>query len=218
MPGQNINNYYFNKFDAFLSEQNYFDITLSSDNGGYNSEVIFSDKLIGENNGNILPLNIDFNSAISNQKSTLSWGEFYSGNTLVSKNYYNPKNEDLTCFTATTLCDIGLTATDNGLYDKMSGQTLTFTMGINDNEKFNPHYYDRRFKMHPITGYTESPNERFSGNTKKQYIISYQNLILMLVITMNFMEVFIRDFINYRDMIMKFYLKDLIRDGLLSSY
>jgi len=167
MPGQNINNYNFNKLDAKLSEQKYFDITLSSDKEGYDSESIFSKKLIGEENGNFLPVNIDFNSSISNQKDTLLWGRYYSGNTIISKNYYNPNNDDLSCETATTLCDIGLTATDNGLYDKMTGETLTFTMGINNSEKFNPHYYDRRFKMHPITGYTESPNERFSGNTKR---------------------------------------------------
>ena len=93
--------------------------------------------------------------------------KFYSGNTLISKTYYNPNNEDLSCKTATTLCDIGLTATDNGLYDKMSGESVTFTMGINDFEKFNPHYYDRRFKLHPVTGYTSAPNQRFSGNTKE---------------------------------------------------
>jgi len=167
MPGQNINNYNFNKLDARLSEQKYFDITLSSDKEGYNSEVIFSKKVIGEDNSTLLPINIDLDSTLCNQKSTLSWGNYYSGNTLISKTYYNPNNDDLSCETATTLCDIGLTATDNGLYDKMSGESLTFTMGINDNEKFNPHYYDRRFKLHPVTGYTNSPNQRFSGNTKQ---------------------------------------------------
>ena len=49
----------------------------------------------------------------------------------------------------------------------MSGESITFTMGINDFEQFNPHYYDRRFKLHPVTGYTNSPNQRFSGNTKE---------------------------------------------------
>ena len=47
MPGQNINNYYFNKLDAKLSEHGYFDITLSSDKDGYDTEVVFSDKIIG---------------------------------------------------------------------------------------------------------------------------------------------------------------------------
>jgi hypothetical protein len=167
MSGQNIKNYYFNRFDAKLSEIGNYDITLSSNYDGYDSEVVYSTKLIGENDGNRLPVNIDFNSALSNQKDVLLWNTFYSGNTVISKNYYNPNNEDLSCKTATTLCDIGLTATDNGLYGSMTGQTLTFTMGINDFEKFNPHYYDRRFKIHPVTGFTSSPNHRFSGNTKQ---------------------------------------------------
>ena len=167
MPGQNINNYFFNRFDAHLSEQKSFDITLSSDYDGYNSDVVFSEKLIGENNGNILPVNIDFDSSLSNKKDTLSWGQFYSGNTIVSKNYLNLKNDNLSCETATTICDIGLTATDNGLVTEMTGETITFTMGINDNEKYNPHYYDRRLKLHPVTGFTESPNVRFSANTKQ---------------------------------------------------
>ena len=177
MPGQNINNYNFNKLDARLSEQKYFDITLSSDKDGYDSEVIFSKKVIGEDNSTLLPINIDLNSALCNQKDTLSWGNFYSGNTLISKTYYNPNNIDISCETATTLCDIGLTATDNGLYDKMTGESLTFTMGINEDEKFNPHYYDRRFKMHPVTGFTSSPNHRFSGNTKQTLysIVSKEN-------------------------------------------
>ena len=38
-------------------------------------------------------------------------------------------------------------------------------MGIRDDYKFNPLYYDRRFKMRPVTGYTQSPNTRFSGLT-----------------------------------------------------
>lgn len=165
MPGQNIKNYYFNRFDAKLSEIGNYDITLSSNYDGYDSEVVYSTSLINEDDGNKLPVNIDFNSILSNQKTTLVWNSYYSGNTVLSKNYYNPNNEDLSCKTATTLCDIGLTATDNGLYDSMTGQTLTFTMGLNDSEMFNPHYYDRRFKMHPVTGYTSSPNHRFSGNT-----------------------------------------------------
>ena len=62
MPGQNIKNYYFNRFDARLSQRDNFDITLSSDYDGYDSEVVFSTKLIGEDNGNVLPVNIDLNS------------------------------------------------------------------------------------------------------------------------------------------------------------
>lgn len=167
MLGQNINNYYFNKLDVKLSDINNNDITLSSDKNGYDSEVVFSTGLIGENNGNLLPINIDLNSAKTNQKNTLSWNTYNPKNTIVSKNYYNPNNDDLTCFTATTLCDIGLTGTDNGLCDSMTGKSLTFTMGLYDYVNHDPLTYDRRFKMIPVTGYTQSPNHRFSGNTKQ---------------------------------------------------
>jgi len=167
MPGQNIKNYYFNRYDVRLSQKDNFDITLSSDYNGYDSEVVYSNKLIGEDNGNILPVNIDLNSVFSNQKLNLSWGEFNVNNTILSKNYYNPNNEDLSCKTETTVCDIGLTGIDNGLYPEMTGQTLTFTMGVNNYINYDPHYYDRRLKLHPVTGYTSSPNHRFSGNTKE---------------------------------------------------
>jgi len=171
MLGQNINNYYFDNLKASLSGIKSYDITLSSDKKNYNSEVVFSDNLIAENNGNKLPINIDLNSIISNQKLNLTWNNYYSGNTLVSKNYYNPDNEDFTCLTATTLCDVGLTGIDVGLYDSMTGQTLTFTMGINESKTFDPHYYDRRFKMHPIGSFANNPNHRLSGNTKTVYNI-----------------------------------------------
>jgi hypothetical protein len=103
MPGQNINNYYFKKLLGKLSEQDYYDITLSSDKDGYDSNVVFSNNLTWIDNGNLLPINIDLNSILSNQKQDLLWDFYYSGNTLISKNYYNPNNEDLSCETATTL-------------------------------------------------------------------------------------------------------------------
>lgn len=171
MFNQNINNYYPKQKKVKLDGRGYFDLTLSNDGGDYDTDVIFSTELIGENDGNILPINIDLNSTESSQKLVLLWNEYNTGNTLVSKNYYNPNNEDFTCLTATTLCDIGLTGIDNGLYDKMTGETLTFFMGINDDEKFNPHYYDRRFKMHQVGTYANSPNYRLIGNKKTVYNI-----------------------------------------------
>ena len=175
MPSQNINNYYFNRYDIKLDYSSYFDLTLASDERDYDEEVVFSNNIIAVNDGNRLPVSIDLNSYLSNQKLTLFWNVNNSGNTLVSKNYYNPNNDDLFCETATTVCDIGLVGTDNGLYDKMSGQSLTFTMGINDFEKFNPHYYDRRLKLHPVWSYADWPNHRFSGNSKTVYNIISKN-------------------------------------------
>ena len=170
MATQSINNYYFNKYDIRLDSSSYYDLTLAADERGYDEEVVFSNDIIAANDGNRMPINIDLNSIISNQKQTLLWNQYYSGNTLVSKNYYNPNNEDLSCYTGFSgLCDVGLVGTDNGLYTKMSGETLYFTKGLIDGVTspyyYHPHYYDRRMKFHPVTGYTSSPNTRFSGIT-----------------------------------------------------
>jgi len=175
MSSQNINNYNFNRYDIRLDYSSYFDLTIASDERDYDEEVVFSKKLIAEDDGDRLPVYIDLSSNLSNQKMRLLWNVNYTGNTLVSENYYNPKNIDLFCESATTLCDIGLVATDNGLYDKMTGETITFTMAINDFEKWDPHYYDRRMKFHPVTSYADWPNHRFSGNSKTIYNIVSKN-------------------------------------------
>ena len=180
MASQNINNYYFNRYDLKLDYSSYFDLTLASDERDYDEEVVFSTDLIANTDGNRLPINIDLNSANSNLKQTLKWNKYYSGNTVVSQNYYNPNNVDLTCFSAYTgLCDVGLVATDNGLYDKMTGQTLYYKMGVEDNPyyKFHPHYYDRHMKLHPVTSYAQWPNFRFtgSGNNTLYNIVSKED-------------------------------------------
>jgi len=180
MASQNINNYYFNRYDLKLDYSSYFDLTLASDERDYDEEVVFSTDLIAESDGNRLPINIDLNSFKSNQKETLLWNTYYSGNTVVSKNYYNPNNVDIKCFSAYTgLCDVGLVATDNGLYDKMTGQTLYYKMGVETNPyyKFHPHYYDRHMKLHPVTSYAQWPNFRFtgSGNNTLYNIVSKEN-------------------------------------------
>ena len=168
MASQNINNYYFNRFDLRNTFYSYNDIFLVSDEKDYDTEVVFSSEVIAYNDGDRLPIYLDFNSSGSSQQLEIQYGDFNTGDTVVSLNYYNPLNLDLTCLSAFTgTCDVGLVATDNGLYTKMTGETLFYTMGIRDDYKFHPYYYDRRFKMHPITGYTESPNVRFSGNTDR---------------------------------------------------
>jgi hypothetical protein len=90
-----------------------------------------------------------------------------SGNTLVSLIFYNPLNQDLNCLTASTLCDIGLTGIDNGLVPQMTGETINYTMGLfTGSSKWDRYHFDRRTKLFQVTGYTNPPNERFSGNTK----------------------------------------------------
>ena len=167
MSQQNIREYNYRKWYIRPSGQN-LDVNLASDERNYNEEVVFSTNLIAQNDGNRLPISFDLNNSGSSQLFVLNYGIYNSANTLVSLNYYNPNNENLDMFTASTLCDIGLTGIDNGLVDRMSGKTISFTMGLLDDvDKFNRYDFDRRFKMFQVTGYTDPPNERFSGNTDR---------------------------------------------------
>lgn len=167
MPTQNLNTYYYPKYKSFLNTSQYFDLTLAADERDYDEEVVFSTDIIGANDGTRLPIRLDLNDTGSCPQLTMTFDNFYTGATLVSKNYYNPNKLDLSCLSAFTgTCDVGLTATDNGLYTGMTGQTLYYTMGVRDDYKFHPHYYDRRMKLHMVTGYTLSPNQVFSGRPK----------------------------------------------------
>ena len=184
MAQQNINQFNFKKW-YIKPVPKIFDICLASDERDYNEEVVFSTQLIGYNDGNRLPIYFDLNNPLSSQELTINYGQFLSGNTLVSLNYYNPLNEDLNCLTASTLCDIGLTGIDNGLVPQMTGETINYTMGLfTGSSKWDRYYFDRRTKLFQITGYTNPPNERFSGNTKQTlynmvsksgYTITYYN-------------------------------------------
>ena len=165
MAQQNINQYNFNKW-YIKPVRKIFDICLASDERDYNEEVVFSTDLIAQNDGNRLPIYFDLNNSGSSQQFEIQYGQFLSADTLVSLNYYNPENVDLNCLTASTLCDIGLTGIDNGLVPQMTGETINYTMGLfTGSSKWDRYYYDRRQKLINITGYTNPPNERFSGNT-----------------------------------------------------
>ena len=165
MAQQNINQYNFNKWYV-KPTRNIFDICLTSDERNYNEEVVFSTNLIAKNDGNRLPIYFDLNNSLSSQLFSMSYGNFYSGNTLVSLNYYNPNNVDLICLTGNSLCDVGLTGIDNGLVPQMSGETIYFNMGLNTGQtKWDRYHFDRRTKLIPITAYTNNVN-RFSANTK----------------------------------------------------
>ena len=165
MSQQNIREYDYKKWFIKPTGQN-LDLNLSSDERNYNEEVVFSSNIIGYNDGNRLPIYFDLDNTDSSQQNTIEFGQYDVSNLLVSLNYYNPNNDDLNLFTASTLCDIGLTAIDNGLVTEMSGETISFTMGLlTGSSKFDRYSFDRRFKMFSVTGYTTEPNQRFSGNT-----------------------------------------------------
>jgi hypothetical protein len=163
MSYQNINQYNFKKL-YLLNRSEIQDFCLASDERDYNQDVIFSPYIIGINDGNVLPFSFDLNNSGSSELFVLNYGDYNFDNNLVSLNYYNPENKDLTCFSSETICDIGLTGIDNGLVTEMTAQTITVTNGLlPDSQKFNRLDFDRRLKLHQVTGFTQSPNIRFSG-------------------------------------------------------
>ena len=174
MAYQNINQYAFKKW-YLKPVYSSFDMSLASDERDYNQEVVFSNEVIGFYDGNILPINIDLNSSQSCQQLTLNYGEYNYNNIVVSSNFYNNDNLDLSLFTASTICDIGLTGIDNGLVTGMTGQSITVTNGIDYSQTFNRNFFDRRFKMFQVTGYTSPPNNVFSGSSSQTFyeMVSY---------------------------------------------
>lgn len=142
------------------------DICLASDEREFNQDVVFSPLLIGEDDGNVMPFRFDFNSSGTTlcQTSTCN----FDSDTIVSENYWNPDgiNPNL-CPSASTLCNVGLTGIDNGLVKQISGETIDITTGIytNINDKFSRYKYDRRFKMHPITGFTTTANRLWNDDS-----------------------------------------------------
>ena len=143
MSSQNINSYYFPNYAMTINFGRYFDLTLTSNQNDFDQEVVYSTNIIAVEDGNRLPIYIDLSNTGTTTQPTINFGDYVSGNTLVSKNFYNPTGDDFLCYTGyTELCDIGLVGTDNGLYQSMSGQTLYVKKGIDNTNKFNPHYRD----------------------------------------------------------------------------
>jgi hypothetical protein len=165
MAQQNINQYVYPKLRLNIVNES-MDISLSSDELDYNREVIFSPYLIAQTYGNRLPISFDIDNPLSVQNLTLNYKNYNSNNIFVSENYYNPEEKDLTCFSSSTACDIGLTGIDNGLVDVMSGVSINYTNGLfDDSLKFDRLHFDRRLKLFQVTGYT-SQYEKFSGISK----------------------------------------------------
>jgi hypothetical protein len=173
MSYQNINQYVFRRL--YLKPlKEITDISLASDEKDYDQEVIFSPLLIGENDGDRMPLKFDFNS--SGTTDCVNCGIF-NKNTIVSENYWNPLDLDLVnCGVITEICDVGLTGIDNGLVNRFSGETIELNSGLytSRTDRFSRYKYDRRFKMHPITGFTTSLNRLLNDNSYT-YDVSFDN-------------------------------------------
>jgi hypothetical protein len=172
MAYQNINQYNFRRL-GLIPVNEITDICLASDEKDYDQEVIFSPLLIGEDDGNRMPFKFDFNNSATTicQTSTCS----FDYDTIVSENYWNPTNINPNfCPVVTELCDVGLTGIDNGLVKKMSGETIELTTGLytTSADTYSRYKYDRRMKMHPITGFTTTENRLWNDNSYT-YNLSY---------------------------------------------
>jgi hypothetical protein len=165
MAYQNINQYNFRRW-GIRPVNEITDICLASDEKDYDQEVIFSPLLIGEVDGNRMPFKFDFNSTGTTicQSGSCS----FDNDVIVSENYWNPDDIDPNfCPKVTDLCDVGLTGIDNGLVKKMSGETIQITTGLytNNSDKYSRYKYDRRMKLHPITGFTTTQNRLWNDNS-----------------------------------------------------
>jgi hypothetical protein len=175
MAYQNINQYNFRKW-GIKPVNEITDICLASDERDYDQEVVFSPLLIGELDGNRMPFKFDFNSSGTTLCQTSACSFDYQ--TIVSENYWNPDDIDPNfCAITTELCDVGLTGIDNGLVQNMSGETIEITTGLytNTSDKFSRYKYDRRMKLHPITGFTTTQNRLWNDNSYT-YDLNYQNV------------------------------------------
>ena len=151
MPSQNLNSYYFPKYSIKLEYGQYFDFTLAADERDYDEEVVFSPNIIAKDDGNRLPINIDLDNSGNTLQSVITFGNYIFNNTLISSNYYNPNNLDFSCYTAYTgICDVGLVATDNGLFTGLTGQTLYYIKGIDDTYKLRQNIEDLLQLDNPI--------------------------------------------------------------------
>lgn len=166
MASQNINQYVYPNWGVKLVNESY-DMSLTSDEQGYNQEVVFSPYLIAQTYGDRLPVYFDIDNPLTSQGLTLTYKNYNRNNIFVSQNYYDLESLDFNCFTGSSSCDIGLTGIDNGLVDVMTGQTINLINGLlDDSLKFTRLNFDRRLKLFQVTGYTSSPNVRFSGFDK----------------------------------------------------
>ena len=171
MAYQNINQYNYRKIGLKPVDE-ITDFCLADDARDFHQEVIFSPLLIAETDGNRMPFNFDFNSTGTTISPLV--GDFLY-DTVVSENYYNPTEVDPNfCPVTTEICDVGLTGIDNGLTTQISGITMTAYTGLYTTtaETYNRYSYDRRFKMHPISGNTTTENRLWDDNSYS-YGLSY---------------------------------------------
>jgi len=178
MGTQNLLNYYFNKLDAKLNYSSYYDFYLASDEKNYNTEVVYSDNVIGYDNGDVLPVWFDLNSTGSSQQPTLTGmcdttQDSYQNNSdtgtpqsIVSLNYWPAALVGCDCpYTSTTdgtfsVPNINLTGIDNGLVTGMTQTNgpIKLYKNLPTSLKFHPLTRGENMKMQQVSASSYSPN------------------------------------------------------------
>jgi len=165
MGTQNLNNFYFNKLDSKLNYSEYYDLFLASDEKDFNTEVVWSNSIIGYNDGDSLPVWIDLaDTNCGTQPTTSCEFQYPTGNTptylsnsayypfvILSKNHWSkaksccdcPYSGDSGGFSGSgyydELYDIQWTGADNGLFPPESiqgGQSLVLWCDIPNTSGF----------------------------------------------------------------------------------
>ena len=201
MGTQNLNNYSFNKVDAKISYDSYYDLFLASDEKDYNAQVLYSNNIIDYGDGDKLPVLIDLNDGdCSEQPNTSCSYQFNTGDTLtyyvnqnyrpfvvISKNQWSKAKSQCDCPTGTSprLIENGFwTSLDNGLLNisSVTNTIITLFDTIPTPSQFDVFAYDKRFKMHQVKAFghpTPSINTFFTDTTildKQDHSGYYQEL------------------------------------------
>tara|TARA_R110000765_G_scaffold78397_2_gene154050 strand:- start:662 stop:3319 length:2658 start_codon:yes stop_codon:yes gene_type:complete len=177
MGTQNLNNYYFNRLDTKINYSSYYDLFLASDEKDYNQEVMWSNNIIGYNDGDRLPVWIDLTASTCSTQPVTNCGyqfvpytaptfsDYYTNNNyrpfvILSKNNWSKAKSSCECpysgQTPFKICDAIFTGLDNGLYNVnqfKNKQCIDLYNTLPGALTFDPFSYDKRFKMHQVKGF-----------------------------------------------------------------
>ena len=116
-----IDSYYFKNIKAELSNEGYWDLTLSSDETDCEFDTLYSNTIYSGATYFDFSNSSSFSAPYSGVCSLTSWDtEFFSGCTT---GYTGSITSGF------TICDIGLCGVDNGFVPNLTGETLTFVSG-----------------------------------------------------------------------------------------
>ena len=183
MGTQNLNNYNFNRLDAKLNYSSYHDFFLASDEKDFNTEVVWSTKIIGDGDTSVLPVLIDLNDPSTTTQPlttcaaqypvSISTPELSEQFTILSKVYWLSAQTVCDCYnwSKQKICDVKIAKTTktNGLYNDNNITNLSLIppqdcleihKDLPVSSTFNKLHFDKRFKMTQVKAYglVDPPN------------------------------------------------------------